>query len=62
MAGGLRGKRFAPEIGTNCICPVSVHQASESRLGLPSLHGCLEFPCDMNLLPVEVRSSPLDIR
>ena len=25
-----------------------VNQASESRLGLPSLPGCLEFPCDMN--------------
>lgn len=39
-----------------------VNQASESRLGLPSLHGCLEFPRNMNLLPDEVKSSPLDIR
>jgi hypothetical protein len=39
-----------------------VNQASESRLGLPSLPGCLEFPCNMNLLPDEVKSSPLDIR
>jgi len=35
---------------------------SESRLFLPSLPGCLEFPCNMNLLPDEVKSSPLDIR
>jgi hypothetical protein len=39
-----------------------VNQGSSSRVFLSSLPGCFDFPCNMNLLPDEVKSSPLDIQ